>query len=56
MEVDKQETGKGLLTLSLIEVLSATTADGSTGESLDLITSILPNWLYNSDGTVQKSN
>ena len=56
MEVDKQETGKGLLTLSLIEVLPATTADGSTGKSLDLLTSILLIWLYNSDDTVQEFN
>ena len=52
----KQKTDKGFSTLSILVVLSAVTADGSTGESLDLITSILPNWLYNSDGTVQKSN
>ena len=54
--VDIQETGKGFSTLFLLEVLSAIIAEGSTGESLDVITSILPIWLYNSDGTVQEFN
>ena len=55
-EYDIQETGKGFSTLFLLEVLSAIIAEGSTGESLDVITSILPIWLYNSDGTVQEFN